>query len=229
MKVTCRPEHRAVFEAVGFDDEEPSELTGAVTLVDESANYANDSELREIARRGIPFIAKHANGDEYGAGFYVSDGRRLVEVECLHGGDLPAVEIGDDGEPDGDQMHGVHGFHEVLAAAKKAIAEGLPPGRQWKSADEILKGMDPTLFREQRRRLLALIEDARRSITGPISAADVDLLDGLDNLLSDLADFGHDVLGMDCLLEEPEQQAEGGGDRPASTADRCDRKVTEET
>ena len=202
-KVTCRPEHRAAFEEAGFDDDsETAELPGAVTLVNSEANYGADSELREIAARGIPFYAVHASGGEYGDGRFACDGRRLIHVDCLHGGGLPVIEVDEDGTPDADQLHLVHDYHETLAAARKAIVEGLPPGRRWKSADEILKAMDPTLFREHRRRLGQMIEDARRSITGPISAADVDLLDGLESFLDDLADFANDVLGMNCLLED---------------------------
>jgi hypothetical protein len=106
----------------------------------------------------------------------------------------------------------------VLAQAKKAIAAGAPPGRRWRSADEILKGMDPALFREQRRCLLRLLEEARRDTAVPVStlnrpglrAVDADLLDGLDSLLDDLSDFSHDVLGLDCLLEEAGPEGEGG-------------------
>jgi hypothetical protein len=173
-------------------------------------NYAGDSEMRELAAKGIPFHASHGGGYEYGDGSYACDGRHLVHVDCLHGGGLPAVEVNDAGSPNADQMHLVHEFGEVLAAAKRAIAAGLPPGLRWKSADEILKVMDPALFREQRWLLGRLVGDARRSRTGPIDAADVDLLDGLKSMLDDIADYSHDVLGMDCLLREREQQAEGG-------------------
>jgi hypothetical protein len=209
-KVTCRPEHRAAFEEVGFDDESESLdstlVPGALALVNDQANYAADSELREIAKKGIPFYAVHAAGDEYGEGCYAADGKRLIHVDCVRNGG-PAVEVGDDGEPDADQLHLVHDYQEVLAAAKKAIAEGLPPGFRWKSADEILRAMDPALFREQRRLIIDLVESASKDRGDGGHRAD--LLDGLDSLLADLADFAHNVLGMNCLLEEPETQAEG--------------------
>jgi hypothetical protein len=202
-KVTCRPEHRAAFEAVGFDDDsEAADVSGAIALANSEANYAADSDFRDIAAKGIPFHAVHDAGGEYSAGRYASDGLRLVHVDTIDAGGFPAVEVDEGGEPNQDQLHLVHDYYQVLAAAKKAIVEGLPPGRRWQSADEILKAMDPGLFREQRRRLGQLVEDARRSITGPISAADVDLLDGLEAMLDDLADFSHDVLGLDCLLDD---------------------------
>jgi hypothetical protein len=209
-KVTCRPEHRAVFEEIGFDDESESLdstlVPGALALVNDQANYAADSEFRDIAKKGIPFYAVHAAGDEYGEGCYAADGKRLIHVDCVRNGG-PAVEVGDDGEPDADQLHLVHDYYQVLAAAKKAIAEGLPPGLRWKSADEILKTMDPALFREQRRLVERLIADGRRGIVGPTNPADLDLLDGLGSMLDDVADFAHDVLGMDCLIEErPEER-----------------------
>ena len=209
MSLVGRKEHQTVFEAIGFrlEEERPD---GTVYMIDEQASYANDSDLRALAGKGIPFHAENGPGGEYGDGRYACDGRRVVQVNCMHGGE-PAVEIGEDGEPDADQMHAVHDYYSVLAAAKKAMVEGLPPGRRWKSADEILKGMDPALFREQRRSLRWIIEDAGRNITRPISAADVDLLDGLESMLDDVADYAHDVLGLDCLLEEPSPAEPEGG------------------
>ena len=148
----------------------------------------------------------HAAGDEYGEGCYAADGKRLVHVDCVCNGG-PAVEVGDDGEPDADQLHLIHDYQEVLAAAKKAIAEGLPPGLRWKSADEILRGMDPAAFRDQRRLLLALVDRGKSGSSNELTAADADQLDGLENMLSDVADFAHDVLGLDCLIEErPEER-----------------------
>ena len=208
MTLCCREEHRGILEEIGFHVVE----SGADGLHMEAAemNYGGDSEMRELAAKGIPFYSVHAAGAEYGDGRFACDGRSLIHVDCLHGGGPPAVEVDEHGDPDPDQLRLVSDYYAVLAAAKKAIAEGRPPGYRWKSADEILKGMDPALFREQRRRLGQLIEDARHSITGPISAADVDLLDGLDSMLADLADHAHDVLGLDCLLEESEPEPEGG-------------------
>jgi hypothetical protein len=209
-KVTCRPEHRTAFEEIGFDDESESLdstlVPGALTLVNDQANYAADSEFRDIAEKGIPFYAVHAAGDEYGEGCYAADGKRLVHVDCVCNGG-PAVEVGEDGEPDADQLHLVHDYQEVLAAAKKAIAEGLPPGLRWKSADAILRGMDPAAFRDQRRLLLALVDRGKSGSSNELTAADADQLDGLESMLDDLADFAHDVLGMDCLIEErPEER-----------------------
>ncbi|MBN1772540.1 MAG: hypothetical protein JXB32_14820 [Deltaproteobacteria bacterium] len=211
-KVTCRPGDRAAFEEMGFDDDsEPPDLPGAVTLVNDQANYACDSEFRDLAAKGIPFIAKHASGDEYGDGRYACDGRRLVHADCLHGGGFPAVEVDEAGQPDPDQLHLAHDYYDVSAAAKKAITAEVPPGCRWKSADDILRAMDPALFREQRRWFLAAVQAIRDGTLADAGGLDWesagDLLDGLDSLLDDLADYAHDVLGMDCLLEEqPEER-----------------------
>jgi hypothetical protein len=74
--------------------------------------------------------------------------------------------------------------------------------------------MDPALFREQRRWLLATVQairDGTLTDAGGLHWKSAgDLLDGLDSMLDDLADFSHDVLGMDCLLEEAEPTGEGG-------------------
>jgi len=69
--------------------------------------------------------------------------------------------------------------------------------------------MDPALFKEQRRCLLEMAGEVGGA-DAPDEGHRADLLDGLTNMLDDLADYGHDVLGMDCLLEE--RRAEGGGE-----------------
>jgi hypothetical protein len=205
MSLECRKEHQAVFEEIGFRLEE-ERSDGSIYMIDEQANYANDGDLRGLAGRGIPFHASNGPGGEYGDGHYACDGRRVVQVDCVQGG-LPAVEVGEGGKLDADQMRRVLDYYEVLMAAKKAIVEGLPPGRRWKSADEILQAMDPTLFREQRRLLLTLIHRGQSGSCDELTAADADQLDGLESLLDELADYSNDVLGMDCLLEErPEER-----------------------
>jgi len=209
MSLVCRGEHLQVFEDMGFRVEE-ERADGTVYMIDEQANFANDSDLRGLEGRGIPFHAENGPGGEYGDGRYACDGERVEQVDCIHGGELPAVEVGEDGEPDADQLYVVHEYYGVLAAAKKAIGEASPPGRRWKSADEILKGMDPARFRDQRRLLLALVQRGKSGSSDELTAADADQLDGLESLLDDLADFAHDVLGMDCLIEDPEHQVEGG-------------------
>jgi hypothetical protein len=211
-KIICRPEHRAVFEKGGFREdpyETPKDLPGAAAMIDEQANYGAWSELQAIAKKGgVPFFGQHGAGTEYGVGRYACDGSRFVTVECGHGGGDPVVEVGPDGIPDKDQLKQVAEYYEVLAAAKKAISEGTPRGMQWKSSDEILKGMDPHLLRDQRRWLFEVttaLRDGQLVDAGGVSwDGAVAAFDGLSNLLDDLADYAHDVLGMDCLLEEPE-------------------------
>jgi hypothetical protein len=122
ISVTCRKEHRTVFEGMGFHVEEERD-DGTVYMIDEQANYANDSDLRALAGRGIPFLAENGPGGEYGDGRYACDGQRVVQVDCIQGAG-PAVEVGEDGEPDADQLHAVHDYHAVLAAAKKAVVGG---------------------------------------------------------------------------------------------------------
>ncbi len=68
--------------------------------------------------------------------------------------------------------------------------------------------IDGPLFRKQR---LALLEVFDLGITAEMS----ELLDGLVNLLDEIADQAHDRYGVDCLLEEPEDdQAEEASDVP---------------
>lgn len=216
-KVICRPEHRALFEEEGFAEdphEAPKDLPGAIAMVNEGAIGAGDSLFRELAERGgVPFYATHGAGVEYGEGRYACDGKSLVNVDCT-GGSCPVVEVGPDGVPNQDQMKNVAEYYNILTTAKDAIS-GLPrvrvpPERKWSSADEILEAMDPKLFREQRSWLLEVreaIQEGRLIDTGDGEWDEaVYALGGLVHLLDDVADYAHDVLGMDCLLEE-----EGGG------------------
>ena len=64
MSAVCRQEHQTVFEAIGFrlEEERPD---GTVCMIDEQASYANDSDLRALAGKGIPFHAENGPGGEY--------------------------------------------------------------------------------------------------------------------------------------------------------------------
>ncbi len=120
MSLVCRPEHREILEEIGFYVVETRH--DGLHMEAAEMNYAGDSEMRDLAAKGIPFHASHGGGYEYGDGRYACDGRRLVHVDCLHGGGPPAVEVDEDGNPNADQMHAVHVFNDVLARAKQAIA-----------------------------------------------------------------------------------------------------------
>lgn len=117
--VTCRTVDRSAFEEIGFVVEREND-DGSVFLTQDSANHAADSELRELGRMGIVFLATHGPGGEYGDGAYASYGRRFLHVDCLAGG-LPAVEVNADGNPDPDQLRAVRQYLEVAAAAKEII------------------------------------------------------------------------------------------------------------
>jgi hypothetical protein len=118
--VTCRSADRASFEEVGFVVERGND-DGSVFLTNDSANYAADSGLRELGRRGIVFLASHGPGTEYRDGAYASDGQRFVHVDCLAGG-LPAVEVDATGYPDADQLRAVRQYLAVAYTARKIVA-----------------------------------------------------------------------------------------------------------
>lgn len=126
-KVICCPEHQAVFEEEGFtrqEGEDPENLPGAIALISEEADYGSDTTFTEISEKGgVPFLASHGHGYEYGAGRSACDGRRVVHVECSHGIGFPTVEVPEDGHPDSQQLDLVREYYEVLAAAKEAISD----------------------------------------------------------------------------------------------------------
>lgn len=95
MRVTCRRADAALFLDEGFF-EDGDEGAPLADLVDEEANYAHQSLLEDLARRGIEFYGWNAAGDDYGpARFHGADG---VYRETETDSDLqPCVRVGEDG------------------------------------------------------------------------------------------------------------------------------------
>lgn len=72
-------------------------------------------------------------------------------------------------------------------------------------AEEIISMINGPMLREQRRAILRFIDEANDPIASRCyTEAESDALEGLTQLLDEIADCCHDVYGKDCLLEEPE-------------------------
>ena len=88
--VTCRTADEALFREIGFgkefDGDEPQ--NGVSELVDNEANYAAWSELRELAGKGIVFFGHHHEGVEYGPSKFASDGKAVHFVDVDWGGNV---------------------------------------------------------------------------------------------------------------------------------------------
>ena len=65
--------------------------------------------------------------------------------------------------------------------------------------DEIVKRINGPLFRQQRELVLELAVGRKVSI---VDLDDRELLEGLTGLLDHIADYAHDVHGVDCLMLE---------------------------
>jgi hypothetical protein len=65
---------------------------------------------------------------------------------------------------------------------------------------ELIKKIDGPLFKEQRQVILELIDD------DSLLTSDIRALQGLQNLLDEIADIAHDQYGIDCLLDLPEPE-----------------------
>jgi hypothetical protein len=65
--------------------------------------------------------------------------------------------------------------------------------------------LDGPLFRKQREILLTAMDRWRRGIAHVPAKADVERMEGLLNMLDEIADQAYDRYGIDCLLvkEEP--------------------------
>lgn len=70
------------------------------------------------------------------------------------------------------------------------------------TADELILQIDESLFRKQRQLLDDISSAAAIPIDVRLSPVQVELLEGLQNLLDNLADVAHDQFGADCLLEQ---------------------------
>ena len=69
---------------------------------------------------------------------------------------------------------------------------------------DIVSNINGPLFRNQRLLLLKIADLAQKKQPYIAAAGDDDLLEGLVNLTDDIADQAHDEYGIDCLLEEDE-------------------------
>jgi hypothetical protein len=65
-------------------------------------------------------------------------------------------------------------------------------------AEEIISKIDGPIFKKQRELLHAIIN------SGVLAKVAVEPLQGLENLLDEIADCAHDVYGKDCLFADPE-------------------------
>jgi hypothetical protein len=69
--------------------------------------------------------------------------------------------------------------------------------------------IDGPLLRSQRQWLLSLAETTLRGVVRVAEPGGPDLLEGVLELLDQIADQAHDRYGIDCLLEEP-AETDGG-------------------
>jgi len=69
-------------------------------------------------------------------------------------------------------------------------------------AEEIISMIDGPKLREQRKVVLDLLASGIN--LGPLTDTEEEALEGLTNLLDEIADCAHDVYGKDCLFTDPE-------------------------
>jgi hypothetical protein len=69
-------------------------------------------------------------------------------------------------------------------------------------AEEIISMIDGPKLREQRRVILMMLGSG--CDLDLLTEAEVEALEGLTQLLDEIADCCHDVYGKDCLFEDPE-------------------------
>lgn len=92
---------------------------------------------------------------------------------------------------------------------------------QNKTPEEIIKGIDGDLFKRQRLMILDMAKQADKE--GDLERSH--LLDGLVDLLDNIADTAHDTYGVDCLLGDPEEDSEEGPGPKMVDCDQFDCQV----
>lgn len=220
LRVTCRPEDRAKFEALGFHNEfnhaEHNPLfPGSLTLICEEAPWGQWVELKKLAKDKVAFYVDQDKGEgELLPLVRVSDGVDSSVMPVIEYGGDPAIEVEEDGPADYD-VEAARRFHRIKGNFMSILLREKMP----ESADAILQSVDGPTFREQRRCLITLANMGNHPDApnpGNLNLSDPGVLHDLNGLISfldDLADYAHDKLGKDCLLEEKEEGDADSQDR----------------
>jgi hypothetical protein len=108
-------------------EQEWDESDHAVMLEVADANYAGVSDLEALQQEGIPYIAHHGAGDDYGEAVVAFDGAEQMEAAAV-GGEL-IVTLGTDGNVDAEMLADARAFLKHQKKAEKAIAARSPDGR----------------------------------------------------------------------------------------------------
>ena len=114
---------KIVFGGGDVEVEESSDL--AVTLIDYEANYALYDELVTAAAEGIRFHGYHADGGEYGPGYFFSKGGLYHEWEISKNNNGFCVVVGDDGTIPQDEQENLRMFVLALADAARRLSNAL--------------------------------------------------------------------------------------------------------
>ena len=114
---------KIVFGGDDVEVEKSSDL--AVNLVDYEANYALYDELVKAAAVGILFHGYHADGGEYGPGYFFSKGGLYHEWEISKNNNGFCVVVGDDGTIHQDEQEKLRMFVLALADAARRLSDAL--------------------------------------------------------------------------------------------------------
>ena len=114
---------KIVFGGGDVEVEESSDL--AVTLVDYEANYALYDELVSAAAEGILFHGYHADGGDYGPGYFFSKGGLYHEWEISKNNNGFCVVVDDDGTIPQDEQEKLRMFVLALADAARRLSDAL--------------------------------------------------------------------------------------------------------
>lgn len=125
--VVCAERDKDIFEKMGYRLEdskalsvEGNEISSAVVMVDEQANYGNHDEL--TALKGIPFWAcSDPCPGAFGAELIVSDGNECRCCESLYESNYPAVRVESDGTVRACEIDDARAYWIVYAAALAEI------------------------------------------------------------------------------------------------------------
>lgn len=111
MEVYCRKADKAVFEELGFDDQECEDTPGVAWLIDYEANYAHCGDLPT----NIVWHGSSEAGGDYGPSDYACDGETLQEIATAQAGGYVVSWDNTTNQPTASDVRDIQLFREHYA------------------------------------------------------------------------------------------------------------------
>ena len=121
-ELTCFEQDKGKFEDLGFRLHERLG-NGCVQMYDDQADHGHCQELQGLAGEGVVFHGHSGAGADYPPVVFASDGSAYATCETIVSDGLPALEMAEDGELQGQET--AERYWRVLRSAR-ARCSGKP-------------------------------------------------------------------------------------------------------